>query len=368
MSKNSVSSRYGSHADVAALNERVSRKLISQKEHPTLAGIFIYNYTPMAQFEAAWDDHILQARGLICRANGEIIARCIPKFFNHDEVGNLPWDTAFEVTTKLDGSMFILRVLPDGTQITATRGAFTSEQADAGRALLARLYSEVKFDPAITYIFELLHPLYRIVVDYGQRTELVLLSMIETATGRELPLGEAPSGLPVVERHLFQGISRAEDLLALEEPNAEGFVVRFTDGQRAKVKFAEYKRLHRLITGLSNLIIWEFLREGRDVGELLFSIPDEFNSWVQGWIEKLKNSYALIETDATFWSNTSICFSTRKEKAVYIVQNAGVNSGVAFKMLDGKPYQDAIWKMIEPAYEPPPFSSRRSSTIGEAAE
>ncbi|HET9029250.1 MAG TPA: T4 RnlA family RNA ligase [Candidatus Aquilonibacter sp.] len=357
--KGPVSEIYGSHADLAALNERVEKKLISRKEHPSMPGVLIYNYTPVAQYETAWDDHVLQARGLVCRHDGEIIARCLPKFFNHDEVESLPWHLPFEITTKMDGSMFLLRELPSGERITATRGSFMSEQAEAGRALLERLYQHVVFDPAVTYIFELIHPLFRIVVDYGQRTDLVLLAMIETATGRELPLAEAPTGVSVVDRHACENIGHGEHLLALEEPNAEGFVVRFADGTRAKVKFAEYKRLHRLVTGVSNRVIWEYLRDGRDVSELLDRVPDEFNDWARAWLDRLRGDYFAMELNALSVAKyVADAFPTRKDQAVHIMTNAKVESAVIFKILDGKPYGELIWKLLEPAYEPPPFAAR----------
>ena len=358
-SKCGVKNPYGAYADIAALDDRVEKRYIARRWHPDIPGVSIFNYTPSAQYDAAWDDHVLQARGLVCAEDGEILARCIPKFFNHDEVESLPWDTPFEVTSKLDGSMFLLRQLPDGTQITATRGSFTSEQANAGRSLLKKLYGEVVFDPEITYIFELIHPLFKIVVDYGKREDLVLLAMIETSTGREICLKNAPLGVSVVEIHAFDHISNADQLLALETPNAEGFVVRFESGIRAKVKFSEYKRLHRLVTGVSSRVIWEYLMDGRDIAELLDRVPDEFNDWARAWIERLRNEYFVIETNAASIAKyVSRSFPTRRGQAMHIMAEAKTISGIVFRMLDGKPYAEAIWRLIEPTYEPPPFGAR----------
>jgi RNA ligase len=350
---------YGTHADMVSLSERVAQKYVARREHPTLNNVAIYNYTAPAQYEKAWDDHVLQARGLVCHDSGEILARPLPKFFNHDELQVLPWHLPFEVTTKMDGSMFLLRVLPDGTKITATRGSFMSEQAEAGRVLLDQLYPSVIFDPTVTYIFELIHPDFRIVVDYGDRKDLVLLAMIETDTGRELSLDEAPAGVHVVERHKFQDIGHADHLLALETTNAEGFVVRFADGTRAKVKFSEYKRLHRIVTGVSSRTIWEYLRDGRPIQEIVENVPDEFHAFVEEWVNRLKSEYARIATAAQEVAERVRDLPSRREQAAIITKLDDRRvTPVAFLALDGKPLDATIWKLIEPDYVPPPFAAR----------
>lgn len=72
----------------------------------------------------------------------------------------------------------------------------------------------------------------------------------------------------------FDGIKDLNHLKTLEEENKEGFVVRFQNGMRVKTKFAEYVRLHRIITGISNVAIWEYLKDGRSFDELISKVPD----------------------------------------------------------------------------------------------
>jgi RNA ligase len=353
---------YGSHADIPALEERVSQKLIAKQTHPSL-DLAIYNYTPRAQFEKAWDDHILQARGLIVNSTtGEIVARPLPKFFNHDEIENVPWHLPFEVTTKEDGSMFIVRGLPSGERVVATRGSFQSTQAFLGERLLSHLYPWLNYADQITYIFELIHPSNRIVVDYGDREDLILLAMIDTPTGREIPLRYAQRGMKVVRRHEFDGIQNGADLLNLEEPNAEGFVVRFEDGTRVKVKFEEYKRLHRIVTGCSTKTIWEHLRDGRGLDELIDRVPDEFNAFVRNTELDLRMTFTEIEEAAFNLTVRLPAGIPRKEQAGIILDAAKghrfpIVSTVAFAMLDGKSYAERIWRAIEPEWRQP-FATR----------
>jgi hypothetical protein len=40
----------------------------------------------------------------------------------------------------------------------------------------------------------------------------------------------------------------------------EGFVVRFSNGERMKIKGEEYLRLHKIMTNLSTTGVWEVLK------------------------------------------------------------------------------------------------------------
>lgn len=85
--------------------------------------------------------------------------------------------------------------------------------------------------------------------------------------------------LAIVKR--YDGIKDLQQLKEQEEENKEGFVVRFKNGFRVKMKFAEYVKLHR---GVSNVRIWEFLSEGKSFEELLEKVPDEFYNWVKNTV------------------------------------------------------------------------------------
>ena len=132
-------------------------------------------------------------------------------------------------------------------------------------------------------MFEILYPENRIVVDYGNKKELVLLAVIETPTGYEVPyqsvLPTYSKYFAVVKKHDLT-INNLTDLKKLEEDNREGFVVRFEDGMRVKVKFCEYVRLHGILTNVSNLVVWEHLKNNYNFDELLDRVPDEFYDWL----------------------------------------------------------------------------------------
>jgi len=323
----------------------LDERLIIVQKHPD-ADLFIYNYTNKAQYERVWNDITLQSRGLILDADLNIVARPFKKFFNLDEhrAEDIP-DEPFEVYEKVDGSLGILYWLNDRPFI-ATRGSFISDQAIHATEILHKKYSHTfdKIDRDATYLFEIVYPGNKIVVDYGDRDELVLLAAIDNLTGNDLPAPDI--GFATVKK--YDGINEINLLKTLEEENKEGFVIKFNSGLRVKVKLAEYLRLHRIVTGVSNLVIWEHLSEGRSFEDILEKVPDEFYDWVKKTIDELTAQYNAILADS---QNSFKQLASRKETALYFQTQK--YPAVLFAMLDSKPYDKIIWKMVRPQYAKP---------------
>lgn len=341
--------------DIIKLEQYVTEKLISKQRHAS-ADLYIYNYTQKAQFDRIWNEETMNCRGLIMDGNHKVIARPFPKFFNYGEYkGTIP-SSDFEITEKMDGSLGILYWLGSEPFI-ATRGSFQSEQAIKGTSMLQNMYADnsaLVFDPQYTYLFEIIYPQNRIVVDYKGIEDLVLLAMVDTTTGKELEYSE------LVQRHAkdftivkkYQGIRDIAKLSTLEEPNKEGFVIHYENGLRLKVKFAEYVRLHRLVTGLNARHIWENLMKGKGIDELIDHVPDEFFKWVRDTANHIRGVFDGIESHSKMVYENALKFETRKEQALYI-RTATKASSIVFMMLDKKDYKQGIWKMIRPAHEKP---------------
>lgn len=332
--------------DLAKLQPFVDEGYISVRPHPT-EDLLIYNYTPKTQLENKWTEETMMCRGLIVKTDGTVVARPFKKFMNIEQhEGEIPLEP-FTVTEKVDGSLGILFFVGERPSI-ATRGSFTSEQAIKGNEILRR-YEGFTFEPEYTYLFEIIYPGNRIVVDYGSQEMLVLLSVIETETGRELNLRGRAWPFPVVMQ--YDGITDVAELKAMERENAEGFVIRFESGLRLKVKFAEYLRLHRILTRVTVRTIWEMMRDGKSLDVLLEQVPDEFYVWVNGTRADLLRQYAEIEGQARELYESVKDLPTRKEQAAAIGQQR--YGAIVFRMLDGKTYADSIWKMLKPQAERP---------------
>lgn len=330
----------------------IEKGLISENIHPDNPDVRIYNYTNECQFAKAWDDVTLKCRGLIINvATGEHLSNPFPKFFNYEEhIAKelpLPSETPI-VTEKMDGSLGILYWLGD-TPYIATRGSFTSDQATWATKYFRETFKGYYdiFQKDQTFLFEIIYPENKVVVDYNF-SGLVLIGIRQTRTDDELFIILSPD-------HPLKNILKMPALItkqtnytslrALEAPNAEGFVLLYPKSKlRLKIKFEEYKRLHKIMTGLSAIGIWEALSQGKEIE--ITNVPDEFFNWFTAVTLDLKRKFEAIELTAKsdfslLDTNSSRPFLADKIKK-FMYPNIG------FSMLDGKDYAPLIWKMIRP--------------------
>lgn len=355
--------------DVEDLAAAIDAGYVREQRHPELP-LRILNYTETCQFARAWTPTTLACRGLIVDdETGEVLARPFPKFFNHDEPGGqgaIALDEPVEVTDKLDGSLGITYPDDHGAVRIATRGSFTSDQALHATRVWHTRYADTRVSRDWTLLFEIIYPENRIVVDYGQQDDLVLLGAREIASGRTIGPGAAAalSGWtgPVAEVLTYSTL--ADALAAAPRAGMEGFVVRsLATDTRVKIKQEEYVRLHRIITHLSTRSVWEHLGERRPLDELLEPLPEEFHPWVRDVAAALEDALAHYVT-STHETHERIIGQlpegwTRKDYAL-VAKNWGPVAPWLFRLLDGRDLFEPIWKSIKP--------ERAMATPGAAAE
>lgn len=325
----------------------IEKRLVSVNFHPEDYRVAIFNYTQACQFSQAWDDVTRQCRGLIMNVEtGEVLARPFPKFFNYGEHVNKGWPIPSGkpiVSEKLDGSLGILYALDDGVPRIATRGSFASDQA---KWATKWWHDHVAMVPAKgeTHLFEIIYPENRIVVNYDY-SGLVHLVTLDNETGLPKAAGLS-AGMRAALQH---DVTDLEALAALDEPNSEGFVCWYPEENvRLKIKFPEYVRLHKLITGVSEIAIWEHMRDGKTLDDLLEKVPDEFFSWVRGVQERIQGEYMAIEGKARQqYEAIQVGESWDRKSAALEIQKMD-NPGIGFAMLDNKDYSHIIWKMVRP--------------------
>ncbi len=395
---------------LTTLEKYYENGLLHKQTHPTL-DLTIWNYSPKVQYEKLWDDITLQCRGLVTNSKGEIVARPFKKFFNYEE--HKPEDIPNEnyiVYEKMDGSLGILfyyeyelseerryniwfnnnyetgmerffdsNNLPDfddpyyeptpktkGEWILATRGSFTSPQAIKGKEILDRKYDVSLLRKDNTYLFEIIYPENRIVVDYKGEEKLVLLGAIHTETSNEVPDSSLfftqESGFELVT--IYKTWGEGYDLLKEEiSKDREGYVIRFKSGFRMKIKGDEYVRLHKILTNISNRDIWEYLKDNKPFDELLERVPDEFNEWVKTTVRDLKYScFQLRERagklhDGFRYGKYGDVYPepTKKEFAEFVMKQQEVLHAIMFAMWDrnNEKVDSIIWKLIKPKYSKP---------------
>lgn len=325
------------------LDEMIEQRYISVREHPAVP-LYILSYTAKTQFDRMWNEATRQCRGLILDADGNLVSRPFRKFFNLGEMGDVPKAPCL-AWEKYDGSLGVSYYV-DGRWAIASRGSFTSDQALRATAMLEDTYASAmgRMNPRYTYLFEIIYPDNRIVVDYGDREELRLLAVVDTKTGDELMPPEI--GFPVAECH--GEVDNPWDLLLNNRPNAEGFVLHWPDMRlRLKVKHDEYLRLHRVVTGFSLKALWGLLRDGGRAG--VESLAEQGTTGFRGWV--MENSLDLLERHAAICEAARRSFAEvpaagRKEQALVIQKME--NPHLLFAMLDGEPWERMAWDMVKP--------------------
>lgn len=166
--------------------------------------------------------------------------------------------------------------------------------------------------------------------------------------------------------------------------DAEGYVIRFASGVRAKAKLSEYVRLHKLLTGVTERDVWRYLGVQRFAGQdpkkvaqalgcavsevealnatgrgpldaLLEQVPDEFDTWVRGVMADLNEQAQRVDeqVDAAYGLIAHLG-GDRGEfaRAAQLVKDRSVRAAM-FLRLDGRSTDLAVWRSIKPGPSDP---------------
>lgn len=310
--------KLGEYLDIKELHELILTRFISMRRHPSLP-MAILNYTNACMFNDLRTDTIQKCRGLIIHldANQEvnpeclIISRPFRKFFNLNnsnqedyQESNLPLVEP-TVTEKMDGWFGIMWKYGNECGV-ASRGSFTSPGAIYATNKIQKLVkygATEEFPAGYTPIFEIIFKEGKIVVDYSFEG-LVLLGCVNNETGEELPYDELQNvwakiaGYAADNRPWIRLVKahrmKLGDCYSHPEKNFEGFVLSYprpgTYPIKVKVKLEEYKRLHKLITGVTPQQIWKALHD--PMAQWFDSdIPESFRKWALRWRDELYASF-----------------------------------------------------------------------------
>jgi RNA ligase len=336
-------------------------KEVDEKRVTMSAGgdLRIFKYTQDTHIEGKWNDVNRQARGLIMRTDGTIVARPFAKFFNLGEVSetkldNLPWEQGIEVFEKLDGSCGI-GFLDNDVWKLATPGSLSSDQAISGTCMLynAPGYNLSALPTDCTPVFEIVYPDNRIVCDYTKDPRgsqfLALLAIIEHG-GKEWHQARvdqiaAKGGFPRPKRYSL-------DLRSSDIPfndNEEGYVALFEGGLRVKIKSPAYLRVHRLLNYLSPKGVIELMR-GKEYGVTLRELPPSIARDFDDMRAYIQQAYDVLKNDADIQLHhlrLAVPNGTRKDQALWIQANTKpALRGLVFALLDAKDIEDGLWRLV----------------------
>lgn len=338
---------------LADLRERPEAVLAAIDADPLLvkrtsAGLVLANatqklYTPVEQ-------HQLYAKGIVYRRDPyRLVSLPLIKIYNVGERDVTVADLAglasepgvrLRFLRKMDGSLiqlfradgrtwFTTRGMIEGARLRPGDDADGEDRADVfdylaeARRMAETLYPRALADESAldgrTLVFELIHPQARVVTNYGDRADLILLAAFDHrrvayAGHDELAGVAARYGLRLVESLAPPGEGLAEQidalLASLAGTDEEGSVVTFErQGEvvyRVKVKSPEYLQLMRLmafctydrtvelIDSRPDVRSWDDLRralqeQGRD------RVPEEVLGFYRGHWERFEAYLADLE-------------------------------------------------------------------------
>lgn len=352
--------------NIETLNQYKEDGWLINQSHPSFP-LLIWNYSQKTQYEGFWDEITIAARGLVTDLDGNVISKGFPKFWNIEEERHVATDD-FDVLEKLDGQ-YIGVFRYNGEMIVNSRGSFTSPYAIEAKRILEEKYPRfielgnlLKLKN-VTFCFELVG-FEQIVVSY-QEPDLILTGCFrrcyyeplwnyweDVSVGYEGEHFINSLGLNSVKK--YSGLDYT-NIKHLNWQNSEGFVVRFANGQRCKIKFEDYIKLHRQMTNLSTTAIWEALRDGVPVSSILNDVPDEFYDKVRNIEQDIIDEFDDIQNrvDAMTYFYEKMNWD-RKTVANHLIGHTTMMPklrSVVFSALDKKDYSGQIWNMIKPKFE-----------------
>lgn len=344
---------------------------VREQTHPS-EPLAILNYTELCAFGEAWNPTTLACRGLIYRTDtGQVVARGFNKFFNYLQAGaaDIAPHAPVHVTDKADGSLGIVYPLPSGGWAVSTRGSFASEQAIHATQVLNERYGTFRPTPGVTTLVEIVFPANRIVLDYGQMDDLILLGGVEIATGAVFDTTWFPDWTGP-RTAAFEAATLADALAMEPRPNAEGIVVRdLHTGAMIKLKQADYVELHRIVTNLTARKVHEWLVAGKALVDFIAPLPDEFHAWC---LQTAEDITALVDTEedrlrqvfATVRAQMPVGWTGadragRKDFALAAIRHP--DSWALFALLDGRDVRPELLKRAQPG----PFLTPTGRTYTE---
>lgn len=215
----------------------------------------------------------------------------------------------------------------------ATSGSFASYQSIWAAKWMEENMPLDKIDKTNSYILEIVYDGNRIVIPYDYEG-LVLLGIIDSFgleyDYEQLKKEAVYMGTRCILQYDFNDIDSILENAATLDYKEEGYVIRFKNGMRMKIKGDEYVKIHKIISKVTPLSIWESILEGKDLEELKKELPEEmivdFNTIVSS-INKKLNSF--VEEVELLHENTK--HMTDKELGLYMKEHPEAFDGGEFE-------------------------------------
>jgi RNA ligase len=329
-----------------------------------------------------WDEVTRKCRGIIFNTEtDEIVARPFEKFFNLGTAGMPETDPSWfadkdgniaepEVWEKMDGFLATLYEY-NGEQFIASKGSFNSTHAKWATGWYHANVKDYNWPKGYTPVFEGICSSLRIVVNYDFEG-LVLLALVNNETGEEmdalnLVTWATKMGVRWAHKHNVTLNQAKRQSLDPNIENFEGYVLcwrRFgMPPFRLKVKYVDYLRLHRMVSGVSAKAIYNCLAGNEykgDLDEWTNESTPWFSKFVTKWVRGLQARHDELKAkaDAAMGVYRGVLNEQYKQTGVLPMKKDWAMlfqrpetkdvQAILFAMYNDKDVEQVIWKLVKP--------------------
>jgi len=302
-----------------------------------------FSYTHEALFGGNMTPVEQVCRGLIIRHDGVVLAWPMAKFFNLGEpqcptLPNLP----YEVWEKIDGSLGIFWHDGDSWRCN-TRGSFNNEYTQYALPEFRLTAPEQWAHPEYTYMFEIIIPNDPMQRAVKKDPGIYMIAMRHRWTGSDVRIPRVFGHTRVADR--LPGLT-VDDLLEQQQhtEHTEGWVVRFDNGFRVKIKTDWYLRVFRMLQQMTPDHIRDLLVEDSKWAE---SVPDDLRP------QALRIADAIVDRAHELTTRVHRAYGelagieTRKDFAIAVTNQHPDIARWLFKLRDAKDIVTEIVRTID---------------------
>lgn len=320
--------------------------------------LYVFCYSPRCQYEKLWDDITINMRGIVLDIEGNVIAPCMPKFFNLNEVPetqpeNLPKDMPYVIQNKADGSLIHTFYNPFEKRWQHTsKCSFDNEYIDAANLILPpavleyiglrkdyTLASEIRFDSdpmrRVTKMKEGMYGITAWRVSSEGVNELPPCRSSDIFEFVKIPtVGDIPTTLE-------DAMDTFQDL-----ENTEGYVIRYENNFRFKLKTPWYLSLNRAIDHFSTpeearKTVKTCLANCGMSTEWIKFLPDELWEEAEAIAEDVVTSHKKLEKEVDDLYN--LHYSDNRKEFALRVKDLPL-APILFNKYSGKEYKELLWE------------------------
>jgi RNA ligase len=321
---------------------------LAVKKHAT-EDLILFDYTTRCQYEKFWTPETMVCRGIITNSHGDVMARPFPKFFNYGEKMPQPGAFIVEAVEKMDGSLGILYWVGDEPFI-ATRGSFTTRQAQwASQRIKAHKNALLQYvGKGTTLLFEIIYPANRVVVDYGQREELVLIGANTIKYGfrayyEDLVVIAELCGFTLPSVLRLDTVQDYLDLAGRLDVNQEGWVLTYSNGEKFKIKGAEYLKAHKFMYNVSYGKVLDAMKCGT-LDAMIDGVPDEWLGTLKEYKRRIEETVSKVTQEMQEIFASAPVTADRKQFAAWAEKQPKRIQAYMFALYNGRDIKNLIYK------------------------